>query len=54
MLKFFTKLQDYWYPKNERILFWNDPLNIKWPITKKINLSDKDKNGKNLTEAEVF
>ena len=53
--KILYKVTDYWYPENERILFWNDQsLKIKWPITKNINLSDKDKNGKSLTEAEVF
>ena len=32
-------------PNSERLLRWNDPdVNIKWPHTENVILSDKDKN----------
>ena len=39
-----------WSRHNERTIKWDDPfLNIQWP-TKKVTLSQKDKNGKLLKE----
>jgi len=50
----FYKTTEYWYPNYERCINWNDKdLKIKWP-TNKPNLSDKDKQGVNFKDAEVF
>ncbi len=45
---------DYWAPEHERCIAWNDPtLAINWPTDSPI-LSDKDKEGKLMTEADLF
>lgn len=44
------KCTNYYDPKSEECLLWNDPtINIEWPISNPI-LSNKDKLGKTLTE----
>lgn len=44
------KCTNYYDPKSEESLLWNDPtVNIDWPITNPI-LSTKDKQGKTLME----
>ncbi|MCX8641183.1 MULTISPECIES: dTDP-4-dehydrorhamnose 3,5-epimerase [unclassified Gilliamella] len=44
------KCTNYYDPKSEECLLWNDPtINIEWPISNPI-LSNKDKLGKMLTE----
>jgi dTDP-4-dehydrorhamnose 3,5-epimerase len=51
------KATDYYAPEWERTLLWNDPtLNISWPIPvgEQPILSSKDKQGKLLSEAEVY
>ena len=49
------KTTDYWSPQDERCLIWNDPdMNIQWPMTEEPELSDKDRKGARLKEAEVF
>lgn len=50
------KTTDYWYPEHERSLLWNDPaIGIKWPLDGgKPLLSDKDLQGKTLTDADVM
>ena len=49
------KTTDYWYPKHERCIIWNDPsLAINWNITEEPLLSSKDANGALFTEAELF
>jgi dTDP-4-dehydrorhamnose 3,5-epimerase len=51
------KTTDYYSPEFERTLLWNDPvLNIPWPIPagEEPILSDKDRQGKLLSEAEVY
>lgn len=51
------KATDYYAPQWERTLLWNDPaLNITWPIIEGEEpiLSAKDREGKLLTEAEVY
>ena len=46
---------DYWYPEHERCVLWNDSdVGIRWPMTGDPVLSDKDKKGVRLKEAEVF
>jgi dTDP-4-dehydrorhamnose 3,5-epimerase len=53
------KTTDFYAPEHERTLLWNDPaLGIKWPLSGKPGdepvLSDKDRHGKRLAEAETF
>ena len=56
---FLYKTTDYYSPLAERCLRWDDPsLNIEWPLAS-LNglaplLTDKDRNGSTLSEAEVF
>jgi len=48
---------EFYTPQNDRTLLWNDPdIGIKWPIHKEYIpiLSEKDKNGKKLKDAECF
>jgi len=53
--EFLYKTTDYWAPQYERSIIWNDPeIAIDWPITGEPILSEKDKQGRLLTEAEVF
>lgn len=52
---FLYKTTDYYTPTYERCIAWNDPsINVKWPLTHAPILSTKDRQGKALTEAEVF
>ncbi|HBN0432462.1 TPA: dTDP-4-dehydrorhamnose 3,5-epimerase [Escherichia coli] len=47
------KTNQYYAPSYERNIIWNDPLlNIKWPRTALITLSDKDANGEKLELSE--
>jgi len=50
------KATDYYAPQWERSIIWNDPkINIEWPIKgMELTLSNKDKEGMLLSEAEVF
>ncbi|MBW2020902.1 MAG: dTDP-4-dehydrorhamnose 3,5-epimerase [Deltaproteobacteria bacterium] len=51
------KTTDFYAPKWERTLLWNDPeVGIDWPLVdgKPPILSFKDAKGKRLSEAEVF
>ena len=53
--EFLYKTTDYWAPEHERCIIWNDPaIGIEWPIDAAPVMSDKDRLGKLLTEAEVF
>ncbi|GAC1458129.1 MAG: dTDP-4-dehydrorhamnose 3,5-epimerase [Chamaesiphon sp.] len=53
--EFLYKTTDYYAPKHERCIFWNDPdLAIAWPIEGEPVLSAKDKAGQLLRQAEVF
>jgi len=54
--EFLYKCTDFWAPAFERSLLWNDPeLNISWPLSQpEPILSEKDKNGLRLCEAELF
>ena len=46
---------DYWAPKHERCIAWNDPdIGIVWPLKGVPMLSGKDMQGMRLREAEVF
>ena len=49
------KATDYYAPQHERTLAWNDPaLGIAWPIDGEPALSDKDRRGVRLAEAETY
>jgi dTDP-4-dehydrorhamnose 3,5-epimerase len=51
---FLYKATDFYAPKSERTILWNDPdLAIKWPVELPI-LSTKDAAGKAFRDAEVF
>jgi len=53
--EFLYKTTDYWAPEHERTIAWDDPaLGIEWPLQGEPQLSEKDKLGKPLGEAEVF
>ena len=52
---FLYKTTEYWVPRHERILLWNDPdLAIAWPLAGEPILTAKDRAAKRLCEAEVF
>lgn len=49
------KTTDYWSPGNERTLLWNDPaLAISWPLDGAPIVSDKDRAGTPLAQAEAW
>ena len=53
--EFVYKCTEYYAPEHDRSLLWNDPaLNIDWHIDIEPELSEKDKEGKLLKDAEVF
>jgi dTDP-4-dehydrorhamnose 3,5-epimerase len=52
---FLYKTTDYYAPEYERCILWNDPaLGIKWPISEEPQLSEKDRQGQLLANAEIF
>jgi len=53
---FAYKVTDYYAPARERTILWNDPeLGIEWPVkAEEVIVSEKDRKGKLLREAEVF
>lgn len=53
---FSYKVTDYYSAAGERTIAWNDPdLAIPWPISQnEAIISDKDRNGASLQNAEVF
>lgn len=56
MAEFVYKATDFYAPKFERSILWNDPeIGIKWPLQNQTpTLSEKDQNGLLLKNAEVF
>lgn len=49
------KCTDLYSPNGERSLLWNDPeLGIDWPLDGEPKLSEKDRDGIPLAQAEVF
>jgi dTDP-4-dehydrorhamnose 3,5-epimerase len=50
------KTTDFFHPEYERTLLWNDPqVGIEWPReVSEFSLSEKDKQGALLRDAEVF
>ena len=52
---FLYKATDYWAPQHERTLLWDDPeLAIAWPLAGEPILAAKDREGKRLSDAEIF
>ena len=53
---FAYKVTDYYNPKGERTIVWDDPeLGIEWPIrSEDAIVSEKDAQGATLSTAEVF
>ncbi|MFO3722740.1 dTDP-4-dehydrorhamnose 3,5-epimerase [Pseudomonas sp. HLMP] len=53
--EFLYKTTDYYAPAHERCLAWDDPdVAIQWPWVGEPLLSDKDKVGKLLGDADLF
>ena len=53
--EFLYKTTDYYAPKYERCISWNDSaVDIFWPMEDKPELSMKDQQGKSLANAEYF
>jgi dTDP-4-dehydrorhamnose 3,5-epimerase len=53
--EFLYKTTDYYSPKHERCLAWNDPtLTIGWPFEGQPSFSSRDSQGFTLEKAEVF
>jgi dTDP-4-dehydrorhamnose 3,5-epimerase len=55
--EFVYKCTDYYAPKYERSIKWNDPaIGIKWPLISGTTplLSEKDEQGVSIKKAEVF
>ena len=49
------KCTDLYAPEHERTLLWNDPaIGVEWPLTCPPQLSDKDRRGLPLAQAECF
>ncbi len=52
---FFYKCSDLYYPEHDRTLLWNDTdVNIDWPLDRDPILSEKDRQGVPLIEAECY
>jgi dTDP-4-dehydrorhamnose 3,5-epimerase len=52
---FLYKATDYYAPKLERTILWNDPdLGIEWPLAGQPILSARDATAKSFSEAKVF
>ncbi len=53
--EFLYKTTDYYSPASERCIIWSDEsLAINWPSKNKFIISDKDKVGLKLDEADLF
>ncbi|KAF1043699.1 MAG: dTDP-4-dehydrorhamnose 3,5-epimerase [Herbaspirillum frisingense] len=53
--EFLYKTTDYWMPEHERCILWNDPaIGIDWRLPVAPILSEKDRQGTPLAQAEVF
>ncbi len=53
--EFLYRTTDYWAVQHERCIIWNDPdLAVKWPVTTKPSLSEKDQQGMLFRDAEVY
>jgi len=53
--KVFYNLTNYYNPKEENCIHWNDKdLSVSWPYKSNPLVSDKDKKGKSFKESEYF
>ena len=53
--EFLYKTTDYWAPKFERCIKWNDPsINIDWFTKSEPVISSKDQTGLSILDAELF
>ena len=53
--EFLYKATDYYAPAHERCIAWNDPeIGIDWPLQGTPIVSEKDRRGVRLGDAEVF
>ena len=53
--EFLYKTTDYWSPEHERCIRWDDPtLAIPWPVSGAPLVSDKDRQGLSLRDAELY
>ena len=49
------KTTDYYAPEHERCVLWNDPdVGIAWPLSGTPVVSEKDRRGIPLKQAETF
>jgi dTDP-4-dehydrorhamnose 3,5-epimerase len=49
------KTTEFYYPELERTILWNDPeLKIRWEAIREPLLSEKDRRGVRIREAEIF
>lgn len=49
------KTTDYYAPEHERTLLWNDPaLAIEWPLSGAPVMTEKDRQGRVLADAETY
>lgn len=54
-VQFIYKTTNYYAPQSERSILWNDPqINIEWPDVEEMTLSEKDRDGVLLNNAEIF
>jgi dTDP-4-dehydrorhamnose 3,5-epimerase len=53
--EFLYKTTDYYFPEFERCIIWNDEkIAIKWPISTSPLISNKDGCGNKISTAEIF
>jgi dTDP-4-dehydrorhamnose 3,5-epimerase len=49
------KATDYWAPSHERCIVWDDrSIGIRWPIEGEPIISDKDRLGRSLDDADTY
>jgi dTDP-4-dehydrorhamnose 3,5-epimerase len=49
------KMTELWSQEHDRTILWNDPdIGVRWPISGAPVLSEKDKVGKRLADAQIF
>ncbi|MBQ0107763.1 MAG: dTDP-4-dehydrorhamnose 3,5-epimerase family protein, partial [Phascolarctobacterium sp.] len=53
--EFAYKCDDFYHPEDEGGIIWNDPdINIQWPLTEGLKLSEKDLKLPNLSASKVM
>jgi dTDP-4-dehydrorhamnose 3,5-epimerase len=52
---FLYETSDYYAPRHERCVLWNDPdIGVEWPLTGEPVLTDRDRAGRRLRDADIF